>query len=113
MPEDEEQSLTLYDKLLAALSLVYDGIALLGKALLQNPTAEQKRRINRRILRLEAERAEISAKLDALEADDTTIKGPTAAQVRKIAELSGEVESMTTANLTLSGARALTGKKKK
>ena len=99
-----------YQGLSDALALVFDGISLAGKALLRNPSKEQKRKINRRIARLEAERAEIAAKMDAIEDGMTSVKGPSATQVARIADLSAEVESAVRSNLTVSASLALTSK---
>ena len=99
-----------YQGLSDALALVFDGISLAGKALLRNPSKEQKRKLNRRIARLEGERAEIAAKMDAIEDGVANVKGPSAAQVTRIADLSAEVESGAKSDLTASAALAVTSK---
>lgn len=99
-----------YDSLSDALSLVFDALAVAQKGLLKNPSREEKRKLLRRIGRLEGERAEIAAKMDALEAGATDVVGPTKNQVDEIAALTGEVEAMTRANLTASAALALTSR---
>lgn len=109
MPNDDEQALlNTYQDLSDALSLVFDGIALASKSLLKNPSKEEKRKLLRRITRLEAERADIVAKMDAIENGDSSVKGPTAAQVTKVADLTGKVEQMAAANFTVAGALSLT-----
>ena len=109
-PNDDDKILETYEGLSNALSLVYDALAAARKALLENPTKEQRRKLQRRIARLEAERAEISAKLDALADGETDVKGPTAAQVAQIAVLTREVGAMTEANLAASKVLAVTTK---
>ena len=109
MSNDNAQSqLNTYQELSDSLSLVFDGIALASKALLKNPSKEQKRKLLRRIARLEAERAEIVAKMDAIENGETDVKGPTSAQVTKVADLTGKVEELAATNFTVAGALALT-----
>lgn len=92
------------------LSLVYDGIATAQKGLLRNPSPEEERKLNRTLARLELERAEIRAKLDALIAGAQNIAGPTPNQVQEMSRLTAEVEGLTNASLTVSGAIALTSK---
>ena len=104
MPTDSYQGLS--DSLL----LIYDGITLARKGLLKNPDTNQRRKLNRRIARLEAEAAEIEAKMTAIEDGVTGVRGPTDAQVNKVSQLTGEVEGMTRANITASKALALTSK---
>ena len=104
MPNDS------YQRLSDALALVFDGISLAGKGLLRNPSKEQKRKLNRRIARLEAERAEIVAKMDAIEDGVTNVKGPTDAQVTHIANLTAEVEKAAAANQTASAALSVSAK---
>ena len=99
-----------YQGLSDALALVFDGISLAGKGLLRNPSKEQKRKLNRRIARLEAERAEIAAKMDAIEDGMVDVKGPTDAQVTQVANLTAEVQSAAAANQTASAALTVSAK---
>lgn len=99
-----------YKDLSDSMELIYDGISIANKGLLRNPDTTQRRKLNRRIARLEAELAEIGAKMTAIEDGETGIRGPTNAQVKLVAKLTGEVENMTRANITASKALALTSK---
>jgi hypothetical protein len=93
-----------------ALALVRQAIRIAKKGLLMNPTTDEQRALNEQLTALEIERAEIRAMLDALTASSTTIVGPTAAQVKEISDLTGEVGKLTNDAITASGAVALTSK---
>jgi hypothetical protein len=93
-----------------ALSMVFGAIAIAQKGLLKNPSPEEERKLNRTLAKLELERATISAKLDALIAGNQDIAGPTPGQVQEISSLTAQVEVLTNANLTASGAVALTSR---
>jgi hypothetical protein len=93
------------------LALVYDAIAVAQKGLLANPTKDEERALNRTLAKLELERADLSAMLDALEdADNKDFTGPTAEQVTLIGTLTAEVDNLTSANLTASAAVDLTSR---
>jgi hypothetical protein len=92
-----------------ALAVVFDGLAVAGKALLRNPTKEEKRRLSRVQAKLELERAEIVAAMDAILDGDDDYPPPTAAQVGEIAKLSAQVEGLTNDALTASAGLALAG----
>ena len=93
-----------------ALSLVFDAIALAQKGLLKNPSKEQERKLNRTLARLELERADIHAQILALIAKKGAVPRPTTAQVKEISDLTAEVDALTNASITASGAVALTSK---
>jgi len=97
-------------ELLGALGVVGDAIELADGALHDNPTKEQERALNRALLRLNAELGVLNAELDAALAEDTTVQGPTEAQLAKIAELTDEVENAKNANATISARIALISK---
>ena len=101
---------TTYKGLSEAFALVFDAISLVGKGLLRNPSKEQKRKLNRRIARLEVERAEIAAKMDAIEDGVTGVKGPTATQVARIAILTAKVDKAAAASQTASAALTVSAK---
>jgi hypothetical protein len=109
MPQTDD-IVAVHKALSDSLGLVFDAISVVGKALLNNPSKEEKRKLNIRLARLEAERAEIAAKMDAIEDGETAVRGPTPTQVNRIAVLTGEAEAMTAANTTVSSAMALTAK---
>lgn len=91
-----------------ALALVYDAIALANKGLLANPSKEQERKLNKTLLRLEAERTDLMGTLIALaKKQPVGVPPPTQAQVDEIANLTGEVEGLTRANITAAGALAV------
>jgi hypothetical protein len=79
-------------------------------ALLLNPSREQERTLNETLLELEAKRALIRAMLNALANDPRALPGPTAAQVTEVSLLTGQVETLTTANLTTSSAITFSSK---
>ncbi len=93
-----------------ALFLVLDTIAIANKGLLKNPSKEDERKLNRTLAKLELERADIRAKLDAIIAGESDIVGPTSGQVQEISSLTAEVEAVTNANLTASAAVALSSR---
>lgn len=94
-----------------ALALVFDSISLARKGLRLNPSKEEERKLNKTLLRLEVERADLEAMLDALADDDPVgVAPPTQAQVDEIAALTGEVEGLTRANLTAAGALSAASK---
>lgn len=96
--------------LVRALTLVLRALAVAEDALLLNPSREQERALNETLLELEAKRAMIRARLNALANDARALPGPTAAQVTEVSLLAGQVEALTTANLTASSALAFTSK---
>ncbi len=89
------------------LSLTFDAIAIAQKGLLRNPSKEEERKLNRTLAKLELERTDIRAQLDALIAGEQNIVGPTLDQVQEISRLTAEVDALTNASLTASGAVAL------
>jgi hypothetical protein len=93
-----------------ALALVFRALAVAEDALLLNPSREQERALNETLLELEGKRALIRAMLDALASDPGALPGPTAAQVTEVSLLTGQVETLTTANLTASSAITFTSK---
>ena len=90
-----------------ALSLTIDAIAITEKGLLRNPSVEDERSLNRNLAELEAKRATIKAMLNALIANTREIEGPTNEQVEEMSRLTNEVDSLTNAALTASGAVGL------
>lgn len=97
-----------YLDLADALDLVFSGLALCEKALLMNPVKEEQRRLSRFQLRLELERADIVASMNAIIQEDP-YPPPTAAQVAEIARLSSEVEKLTNATISVSIGLDLAG----
>jgi hypothetical protein len=93
-----------------ALALVFRALAMAEDALLLNPSREQERTLNETLLELEAKRALIRAMLNALANDPRALPGPTAAQVTEVSLLTGQVETLTTANLTTSSAITFSSK---
>lgn len=93
-----------------ALHLIFKGIALAEKGLEMNPSKEEERDLNATLIDLEAQRAEIQAKLDALIAKSRVVAGPTQEQVERIAELTAQVEAQTNASVTASASVALTSR---
>jgi hypothetical protein len=93
-----------------ALALVFRALAVAEDALLLNPSREQERSLNETLLELEAKRAMLRAMLNALANDTRALPGPTTAQVTEVSLLAGQVETLTTANLTASSAIAFTSK---
>jgi hypothetical protein len=89
-------------ELLEAIGVVNDAIALAEGALLDNPTKEEERSLNRTLLRLNAELAVLQAELDAALAESTLVQGPTEAQLAQIGALSEEVENAINASATVS-----------
>ncbi len=98
--------ITLNDSLL----LTIDAIAVAEKGLLKNPSKEEERSLNRNLAELELKRAGIRAMLNALIAKERDIKGPTIEQVEEISRLTAEVDSLTNAALTASGAVGLSSR---
>jgi len=93
-----------------ALSLVFRAIGMAQKGLEKNPSKEEERELNETLVELERKRAEIRAKLDALIAGSRQVASPTTAQVKKVSDLTAEVEAATNASITASGAVALTSR---
>jgi hypothetical protein len=96
--------------LVRALALVLRAQAVAADAMLLNPSREQERALNETLLELDARRAMIQAMLNALASDPGAMAGPTAAQVTEVSLLTGQVETLTTANLTASSAITFTSK---
>ena len=92
-----------------ALELVFDGLAIAGKAQLKNPTKEEQRLLSRVEARLELERADIVAAMDVILDEDDEYPPPTSTQVAQIAWLSKQVEGLTRDALTASAGLALAG----
>jgi hypothetical protein len=92
------------------LSLVFDAIAIAQKGLLKNPSKEEERKLNRTLAKLKLERADIRAELDSLIDGEQNIAGPTPAQVKEMSKLIAEVDKLTNASVTASGAVALTSR---
>ena len=59
-----------YKALSDMLSLVYDAIAIAQKGLLANPSKDEERKLNRTLAKLELERVDLRAMLDAMEDAD-------------------------------------------
>ena len=93
-----------------ALTLVEDAITMAEEALERNPSKGKERDLNETLVKLRRKQAEIGAKLDSLIAGTIQVPRPTAAQVKEISDLTGEVEKQTNAAITASGAVALTSK---
>lgn len=94
-----------------ALALVFDAIAAAHAARRANPSKEERRKINKLLLRLEVERADLEAMLDALiDGREIDVPPPTQAQVDRIAELTGEVETHTRNDRTAAGAVTVAAK---
>ncbi len=88
-----------------ALALVFDAIAAARKGRRANPSKEEERKLNKALARLEVERADLEAILDAIIVGDTVdVAPPTQEQVDEIARLTGEVGILTRANITAAGA---------
>jgi len=88
-----------------ALALVFDAIAMARKGLRANPSKEEERKLNKLLARLEVERADLEAMLDALiDGRVIDVAPPTQAQVDEIARLTGEVGDWTRRNGTAAGA---------
>jgi hypothetical protein len=88
-----------------ALALVFDAIATNRKGLRANPSKDEKRKLNKQLARLEAERADLEAMLDAIiDGETIDVAPPTQAQVDEIASLTGQVEGWTRDNRTAAGA---------
>jgi hypothetical protein len=97
-------------ELVHAIVVVDDAIALAEGAQADNPTPEEDRTLTRLILRLNAERSVLDAELEAALAGQTSVQGPTEAQLAEIGELSDEVERMKNASATVSARIALATK---
>ena len=87
---------------------MFDAIALAQKGLLKNPSTEQERQLNRILAKLELERADIQAKITALIGKAKGVNGPNEDQVLEVSNLTAQVDVLTNANITASGAIALT-----
>ena len=96
--------------LLDSITLVDAAISLAESALLDNPSKEDERSLNRSILRLQAERASLDAQLDAALASETAVLGPSPAQLAVIESLTAQVEKAAAATATVSAGIALSGK---
>jgi hypothetical protein len=98
-------------ELLDAIFVVSEAIAMADNALKAgNPTVEQERALNRLLLRLNAEFAVLDAELTAALDEDTSVKGPTEAQLAQIGALSDEVELLKNRAATVSARIALATK---
>ena len=105
----KEEDLEAYKNLGKALSLVFDGLSITGKALILTSDVEEERKLVRVQARLELERADIVAARNAILQEDT-YGVPTTDQVKEIADLSAEVEALTNQALSASTGLALVGK---
>jgi len=93
------------------LALVFDAISSANKGLLANPKKEEVRKLNKLLLRLEIERADLMGMLIALaKRQRLSVAPPTQIQVDEIAALTGEIEGLTRANLTAAGALSTASK---
>jgi hypothetical protein len=96
--------------LLDAIALVDDAITMAENALLDGPSKEEERKLNRRILRLKTERSVLDAELDAALDEETGVLGPSQSQIQEIAKLSMQVEQAKAASASVQDRIALTGK---
>ena len=87
-----------------ALSLVLDGIALAEKGLLRGPSKEDERELNRLLGALAVEKNDINQRLDDLLDGDTSVTGPTPAQVQQTAALAAAVRGITNQAVVASAA---------
>jgi hypothetical protein len=110
MPSTDREPMTPIGALGAALSLVFEAIKLAEKGLEKNPSKEDERELNETLIKLERQRAEIQAKMDALIAHTRVVAGPTPEQVARIAALTAEVGARTNASVTASAAVALSSR---
>jgi hypothetical protein len=87
-----------------ALALVEDAMEVTRNGLRANPSKEEERKLNKMLLRFGLERAALEGMITAIRSGEKTPQPPTKAQVDAIAKLTGEVDDLTTANTTASGA---------
>jgi hypothetical protein len=96
--------------LLDSITLVDNATTLAEAALLNNPSVEDDRALRRLLLRLKAERAVLDAELDAALAEESSVQGPSTAQLAQIEVLTAQVEQATNAGAAVNASIALVGK---
>ncbi len=92
----------------AALDLVYEGIAISGMALMNNPSLAERRKLNRKQALLELERTDIVAAMNAILADEPYLV-PYAIQIAEIVDLTSEVQRSKRSAMTVSAGLKLAG----
>lgn len=92
------------------LDLLDDAIALVRKALVNNPGDAERRALEWNLLRLEAERGVYQAEFNAELAKETNVQGPTPAQVREVSTLSKKVAQAAQGAIVAGNAIVLAGK---
>ncbi len=110
MPNGPTDSVEKYQRLSDAYELAEDGIVVAKNGLLENPTPEDRRALDKQILELAEESAIVEAKMIAVRRGDGGIAMPTQAQVDDIARLAGEVETLRNQSAAAGDAVALAGK---
>lgn len=92
------------------LDLLDDAIALVRKALVNNPGDAERRSLERLLLRLESERGVCQAEFNAELAKESNVQGPTPEQVKEISTLSNKVAQAAQGAIVASNAIVLAGK---
>lgn len=92
------------------LDLMDVTIALVRRALLDNPSDSERRSLEQQLLRLKSERAVQQEEFDAELAGGTDVQGPTPAQLKRISALSDDVEKATRVTIVASDAIGLASK---
>jgi hypothetical protein len=97
---------TAIDAIGAAIALVFDAIAAVEKARLQNPSEEEDRRLLRQLAALRLQLTHLNEDMTAHIDGTRTWPGPSDAQRAEIAALMRAAEKLTTAALTQAKAVA-------
>lgn len=82
-----------------AIALVFDAISAVKKARLQNPSAEEDRKLLRKLAALELQLTHLEEDLTAHIAGTRDWSGPSPTQLAEIGELMMQAEKLTTAAL--------------
>jgi hypothetical protein len=110
MSNGQSDKVAIYRALSKTYDLVGDAIDRANQGLRRNPSPEAQRQLDTTILELAEKSSLIEAKMIAVRRGDSGIPMPSDEHVETIAQLTGDVEAMTTDNVTASGALALAGK---
>ena len=94
----KDEIIRTYTALRQSLTVVEDMLIATKQALEDNPTPDERRRLDRQILDLEEQRTRINAKMTAIIASRQGMSKPSSAQISEIARLSAQVEEMVAAS---------------
>ena len=110
MANGQTDRVAIYQALSDAYELIEDAIVLAKNGLLENPTPEERRSLDKQILELAERSAIVEAKMLAARRGEERIAMPSKTQLDSIAVLTGEVEALRNQSVAAADAIALAGR---